>query len=215
MVWRWVTGHRVERTFVPLSQIAPALPIAVIMAEDGRYCSHHGIDFQELRGIMQDADDLEDLRGGSTITQQTAKNLFLWPGRSVLRKILELPLALWTDLVLPKRRVMEIYLNIAEWGPDGRFGAEAGSRFAFGKSARQLGPTEAALLAAILPNPKLRSARQPRSDVPAPGRYLWRARCALALGGRLRPRPANPIVPPIWRTNFGSGGTSFRACLPL
>jgi monofunctional glycosyltransferase len=165
MAWRWATGQRMERTFVPLPQIAPALPLAVIMAEDGRYCSHHGIDFQELRGIMQDADDLEDLRGGSTITQQTVKNLFLWPGRSILRKILELPLALWTDLVLPKRRVMEIYLNIVEWGPGGQFGAEAASRYAFGKSARQLGPGEAALLASILPNPKLRSARQPRSDV--------------------------------------------------
>jgi monofunctional glycosyltransferase len=165
MLWRWASGQRVERTFVPLSQIAPALPLAVISAEDGRYCSHRGIDFQELRGIMQDAEDLEDLRGGSTITQQTVKNLFLWPGRSVLRKILELPLALWTDLVLPKQRVVEIYLNIVEWGPSGQFGAEAASRFAFGKSARQLGSGEAALLAAILPNPKLRSARQPRGDV--------------------------------------------------
>jgi monofunctional glycosyltransferase len=165
MLWRWASGQRVERTFVPLSQIAPALPLAVISAEDGRYCSHRGIDFQELRGIMQDAEDLEDLRGGSTITQQTVKNLFLWPGRSVLRKILELPLALWTDLVLPKQRVVEIYLNIVERGPSGQFGAEAASRFAFGKSARQLGSGEAALLAAILPNPKLRSARQPRGDV--------------------------------------------------
>src|SRR3954453_13886072 len=165
MTWRWATGQRVERTFLPLQQIAPALPVAVITAEDGRYCSHHGIDFQELRGIMQDADDLEDLRGGSTITQQTVKNLFLWPGRSVLRKILELPLALWTDLVLPKRRIMEIYLNIVEWGPNGQFGAEAASRYAFGKSARQVTPGEAARLAAILPNPRLRSARQPRADV--------------------------------------------------
>jgi monofunctional biosynthetic peptidoglycan transglycosylase len=165
MVWRWVTGQRVERTFVPLSQIAPALPLTVITAEDGRYCSHHGIDFHELREIMQDAEDLEDLRGGSTITQQTVKNLFLWPGRNVLRKILELPLALWTDLVLPKRRIMEMYLNIAEWGPSGQFGAEAAARFAFGKSARQLAPGEAGLLAAILPNPKLRSARQPPGNV--------------------------------------------------
>lgn len=165
MVWRWVTGQRVERTFVPLAQIAPALPLTVILAEDGRYCSHHGVDFQELRGIVEDAEDFDDLRGGSTITQQAVKNLFLWPGRSVVRKILELPLALWVDLVLPKPRIMEIYLNIAEWGPNGQFGADAGSRFAFGKSARQLGPGEAALLAAILPNPKLRSARQPRLDV--------------------------------------------------
>jgi monofunctional biosynthetic peptidoglycan transglycosylase len=164
MVWRWVTGQRVERSFVPLPQIAPALPLTVIMSEDGRFCSHHGIDFQELRGLMREAEDLDDLRGGSTITQQTVKNLFLWPGRSILRKILELPLALWTDLVLPKRRIMEIYLNIAEWGPGGQFGAEAGSRFAFGKSTRQLTPGEAARMAAILPNPHRRSARQPRSN---------------------------------------------------
>jgi monofunctional biosynthetic peptidoglycan transglycosylase len=165
MVWRWVTGQRVERAFVPLPQIAPALPLAVIVAEDGRYCSHRGVDFQELRGIFEDAEKFDELRGGSTITQQTVKNLFLWQGRSVVRKILELPLALWADLVLPKRRVMEIYLNIAEWGPNGQFGAEAGSRFAFGKSARQLGSGEAALLATVLPNPRVRSARQPRGDV--------------------------------------------------
>ena len=78
------------------------------------------------------------MRGGSTITQQVAKNLFLWPGRSWLRKALEFPLALWIDLVLSKRRILEIYLNIAEWGPNGEFGVEAGSRYAFGKSARDL-----------------------------------------------------------------------------
>ena len=165
MVWRWVTGHRVERTFVPLQQIAPALPLSVIVAEDGRFCSHRGVDFQELRGIVEDAEDFGDLRGGSTVTQQTVKNLFLWQGRSVVRKVLELPLALWADLVLPKARIMEIYLNIAEWGPNGQFGAEAGSRFAFGKSARQLSAREAALLSAILPNPLVRSARQPGPEV--------------------------------------------------
>jgi monofunctional biosynthetic peptidoglycan transglycosylase len=165
MAWRWVTGQRVERTVVPLRQVAPALPLAVIVAEDGRFCSHHGVDFQELRGILDDSDDFDRLRGGSTVTQQSVKNLFLWQGRSYVRKILELPLALWADLVLPKRRIMEIYLNIVEWGPNGQFGAEAGSRFAFGKSARQIGPGESGLLAAILPNPKVRSARQPRSDV--------------------------------------------------
>jgi monofunctional glycosyltransferase len=189
MVWRWVTGQRVERTFVPLAQIAPALPLAVILAEDGRYCSHRGVDFQELRGIVEDAEDFDDLRGGSTITQQAVKNLFLWPGRSVVRKILELPLALWADLVLPKRRIMEIYLNIAEWGPGGQFGAEAGSRFAFGKSARQLGPGEAALLAAILPNPKLRSARQPRLDVQRlAGIYRARAARTAWAADCIRPR---------------------------
>ena len=94
-------------------------------SEDGRFCTHHGVDFQEIREAIEDAEDFDDLRGGSTITQQVAKNLFLWPGRSVVRKVLEFPLALWIDLVLPKRRVLEIYLNIAEWGPNGQFGAEA------------------------------------------------------------------------------------------
>jgi monofunctional biosynthetic peptidoglycan transglycosylase len=158
-------GDRPARSVLPLQQIAPALPRAVIVAEDGRFCRHHGIDFEELRGIVSEAEDFDDLRGGSTITQQTVKNLFLWPGRSVIRKILEMPLALWADLVLPKRRIMEIYLNIAEWGPRGEFGAEAGSRFAFGRSARQLSRGQAALMAAILPNPRLRSAGRPRGDV--------------------------------------------------
>jgi monofunctional biosynthetic peptidoglycan transglycosylase len=218
MVWRWASGQRVERTFVPLAQISPALPLAVIMAEDGRYCSHRGIDFQELRGIVQDAEDLEDLRGGSTITQQTVKNLFLWPGRSVLRKILELPLALWTDLVLPKWRVMEIYLNIVEWGPDGQFGAEAASRFAFGKSARQLGSGEAALLAAILPNPRLRSARQPRSDVRRlAGIYTARAARAPWAGSCVRVRRGTSAADLKFLRHLlqVSGGTSFRASLPL
>jgi monofunctional biosynthetic peptidoglycan transglycosylase len=105
------------------------------------------------------------MRGGSTITQQTAKNLFLWHGRSVVRKALEAPLALWINLVLPKRRVLEIYLNIAEWGPNGEFGAEAGARRAFNKPARTLTAGEAALLAAVLPNPRRRSARQPGPGV--------------------------------------------------
>jgi monofunctional glycosyltransferase len=165
MVWRWFQGQRVERSYLPLAQIAPTLPVSVIVAEDGRYCSHHGIDFRELRGMVEEAESLDDLRGASTITQQTVKNLFLWQGRSVARKIVEFPLALWTDLVLPKRRILEIYLNIAEWGPTGQFGAEAAARTAFGKSARQLSPAEAGLLAAILPNPIARSARQPRRDV--------------------------------------------------
>jgi monofunctional biosynthetic peptidoglycan transglycosylase len=165
MLWRWATGARVARTFVPIAGIAPALPLAVIVAEDGRFCSHHGVDFGEIRAALTEAEDLDDLRGGSTITQQTAKNLFLWPGRSFVRKALELPLALWIDLVLPKRRILEIYLNIAEWGPGGEFGAEAGARFAFNKSARDLTAREAALLAAVLPNPLRRSARQPSVGV--------------------------------------------------
>jgi len=161
MLWRWATGARVDRISVPLDRITPALPRAVIVAEDGSFCRNHGIDLGAMREALAKADDIGEARGGSTITQQTAKNLFLWPGRSFVRKALEIPLALWIDLVLPKRRVLEIYLNIAEWGPDGRFGAEAAAQWAFGKPARDLTDREAAELAAILPNPVKRSARHP------------------------------------------------------
>jgi monofunctional glycosyltransferase len=161
MIWRRITGERVERVYVPLDRVSPALALAVIVAEDGRFCTHHGVDFAGIRAAIKEADDLDDMRGGSTITQQVAKNLFLWPGHSYVRKALELPLALWVDLILSKRRILEIYLNIAEWGPNGQFGVEAGSQYAFHKSARDLTRYQAALLASVLPNPVTRSAKNP------------------------------------------------------
>jgi monofunctional biosynthetic peptidoglycan transglycosylase len=161
MLWRWATGKRVERIVVPINRISPALRLAVIVAEDGSFCRNRGVDLGAIREAMQQSDELGEARGASTITQQTAKNLFLWEGRSFIRKAIEFPLALWLNLVLPKRRVLEIYLNIAEWGPNGEFGAEAGARWAFGKPARDLAPPQAAELAAILPNPVRRSARIP------------------------------------------------------
>jgi monofunctional biosynthetic peptidoglycan transglycosylase len=161
MLWRWATGARVERFPVPLSRISPALPLAVIAAEDGTFCHNRGIDLGAMREALRQSGEISESRGASTITQQTAKNLFLWQGRSYIRKALEVPLALWLNLVLPKRRILEIYLNIVEWGPNGEFGAEAGSRWAFGKSARDLNGREAAELASILPNPYRRSARNP------------------------------------------------------
>jgi monofunctional biosynthetic peptidoglycan transglycosylase len=161
MLWRYLTGQRVEHQFVPLSRISRDLPLSVLVAEDGRFCSHHGVDFTEIGNAIEDAEGFSDVRGGSTITQQVAKNLFLWPGRSYVRKILEFPLALWIDLVLPKRRVLEIYLNIAEMGPNGEFGTEAGARRAFGRPAGGLSRYQAALLAASLPNPVIRDARRP------------------------------------------------------
>lgn len=161
MVWRWVTGQRVERIWTPLSQISPAIPRAVISAEDGQFCSHRGIDTAELKEAVADAQAGEAARGASTITQQTAKNLFLWGGRSYVRKALEIPLALWIDRILGKQRVLEIYLNIAEWGPNGEFGVEAGAQRAFGVSAADVTVPQAALLASILPNPVTRNAKSP------------------------------------------------------
>jgi monofunctional glycosyltransferase len=166
MLWRWATGGRVERTFVPIGHIAPTLPLTVILAEDASFCHNHGIDLSGVREALQQADeDIAEARGGSTITQQTAKNLFLWQGRSFVRKALEIPLAIWLNLVLPKRRVLEIYLNIVEWGPRDQFGAEAAARWAFGRSAHDLTARESAELAAILPNPFRRSARTPSALV--------------------------------------------------
>jgi monofunctional biosynthetic peptidoglycan transglycosylase len=191
MLWRWLTGARVTRSVVPIGRMAPALPLAVIIAEDAQFCSHRGVDWRQIREALDEADDISEARGGSTITQQTAKNLFLWPGRSFVRKGLEFPLALWIDLVLPKRRLLEIYLNIAEWGPNGEFGAEAAARYAFGKSARDLTPSESALLAAILPNPRQRSARQPGPAVRRiAGIYLARSSRSPAVAGCLRPTRA-------------------------
>jgi monofunctional biosynthetic peptidoglycan transglycosylase len=161
MLWRWIAGGRVARLVLPIERMAPTLPATVIAAEDAHFCTHHGIDLGEIREALRGKDEFGEVRGASTISQQTAKNLFLWNGRSFVRKALELPLALWIDLVLGKRRLLEIYLNIAEWGPNGEFGAEAGARFAFGQSAAEVTAHQAALLAAVLPNPHRRSARLP------------------------------------------------------
>jgi len=179
MLARWLTGQRVERVWVPFADISPALPAAVIAAEDARFCTHAGVDFEALGDILEEGEDLSQVRGGSTITQQVAKNLFLWNSRSFVRKALEFPIALWIGAVLPKPRVMEIYLNIAEWGPDGQFGAEAGARHAFGRPARTLSAREAALMAAMLPNPRQRSAGRPGPGLRRlAGTYQARARAA-------------------------------------
>ncbi len=158
MLGRWAIGENVTRNWKPLVEISPALVNAVIAAEDQRFCAHWGVDFIALREVLSSEDGPSC--GASTITMQVAKNMFLWPGRSVVRKALELPVALVIDLVWGKHRVMEVYLNIAEWG-DGIFGAEASARHYFNKSARTLDATEAARMVAALPNPILRAADQP------------------------------------------------------
>ena len=189
MLARWAKGARVERIYVPIDRMAPVLPATVVASEDGRFCYHRGIDFRELRERIDAADDISEAKGVSTITQQVAKNLFLWPGRSFLRKALEMPLALWIDLTLPKWRILEIYLNIAEWGPRGEFGAEAASRYAFNKSARSLTAREAAVLAAVLPNPHRRNARAPGPAVRRLAAiYEVRGLAQANLAGCARPR---------------------------
>lgn len=158
MLGRWLTFRPVERQWVPLSEISPNLTRAVIASEDQRYCSHDGVDWIELNAVMDDEDGPS--RGASTLTMQTAKNVFLWPGRSYLRKGLEIPLAMAIDLAWGKRRVIEIYLNVAEWG-EGLYGAEAAAQRYFGKPAARLSPAEAARLAGALPNPILRDPAKP------------------------------------------------------
>ncbi len=161
MLARWATGQPVDRRYVPYEQIAPVLIASVVGSEDAQYCRHSGVDWDALRGVISDSDEDEGpSRGASTIPMQTAKNLYLWPGRSYIRKALEIPLALMIDFVWTKRRLLTIYLNIAEWG-DGVYGIEAAAQHHFRKSAAALNSREAALLAAALPNPILRNPGKP------------------------------------------------------
>ncbi len=162
MLGRWLTLQPVARDHVSLDEISPHLPLAVMTAEDSRFCGHGGVDWDALREVVEDADGDGPSRGASTIPMQVAKNLFLWPSRSYIRKGLEIPVALYLDLVWSKRRMMEVYLNIAEWG-EGVFGAEAAAQRHFRKSARNLTRQEAALLARALPNPLLRNPGRPTS----------------------------------------------------
>jgi monofunctional biosynthetic peptidoglycan transglycosylase len=165
-VLRLLSGNGLNKDWVSLDDMAPSLPRAVIASEDARFCQHNGVDWIELQDVIDEAldDDEGPIRGASTISMQTAKNLFLWDGRSLIRKGLELPLAYWMDLVWTKRRMIEVYLNIVEWAP-GVYGAEAAAQHHFKKSAKKLTKREAALLAAVLPNPIKRSAGKPSKRV--------------------------------------------------
>jgi len=149
-----------DRRWVEFEDIAPVLVQSVMMSEDGQFCNHYGVDWVQMNGVIADALDGESTRGASTIPMQTAKNLFLWNGRSFVRKGLEMPLALGADFVLSKKRLMEIYLNIAEWGP-GIYGIEAAAQYHFKVSAAKLSRRQAALLAVSLPNPIMRNASKP------------------------------------------------------
>jgi monofunctional biosynthetic peptidoglycan transglycosylase len=149
-----------KRAWLRLEKISPDLPLAVIASEDGRFCNHWGVDWAAVRdAIKQGGGIVPGLRGASTIPMQLAKNLYLWPERSYLRKMLEAPLAYLISALWHKRVVMETYLNIAPWGPV--FGAEAASQYYFQKSAAELTRKEAILLATALPNPSVRNPAKP------------------------------------------------------
>ena len=160
MIGRAVTLQPVDRRWTTLDKIAPAVPLAVLSSEDARFCQHWGVDFDAISLVMRQGGQNGPSRGASTIAMQVAKNLYLWPLPTMVRKPLEVPLALWIDLVWSKQRVIEVYLNIAEWG-DGVYGIEAAAQHYFKKPAAALTQREAALLAVALPNPIRRDAGAP------------------------------------------------------
>lgn len=160
MALRLVQGEGLERTWVDLNAMSPHLAHAVLTSEDNHFCTHNGVDWGAVEEVLDTFSNGASPRGASTVTMQVAKNLFLWPSRSYIRKGLEVPLAFLIDLAWPKRRIIEVYLNIAEWGP-GLYGAEAAAHRHFNKSAKKLTRREAAFLAAALPAPQIRNAGRP------------------------------------------------------
>lgn len=160
------SGQPIYKRWVSIDDISPHLVVAVIASEDQRFCDHSGVDTAAIRKAYDEWRGGEGLRGGSTITQQTAKNVFLWNGGGIVRKMPEAWMAYVVDNLWGKRRVMEVYLNVAEWG-DGIFGAEAAARVRFGKPASKLTRTEAAMLATVLPSPN-------KWRIDPPGPYVQR-----------------------------------------
>jgi len=176
MVSRSVAGEGLSYRWRSLDDISPRLVEAVIASEDSGYCAHRGFDMKAIEKALKANESGGRIRGGSTISQQTAKNVFLWPGRDWIRKGLEAGYTVMIETLWGKRRVMEVYLNVAEWAP-GVYGAEAAARHWFGKPASELSAREAARLAAILPSPR-------RYNASAPGPYVRRraSRVQAAMG---------------------------------
>jgi monofunctional biosynthetic peptidoglycan transglycosylase len=162
MMQRAAEGEVIHHYPVPINRMSPYIVRAVIAAEDSNFCTHHGFDVNAIQDAMESNAEGNRVRGASTISQQTAKNLFLWPQRSWLRKGLETYFTALIEFMWPKHRIMEQYLNAAEWG-DGNFGIEAAARARFGVSAADLSPLQAARLAAVLPSPN-----RWRADSPGP-----------------------------------------------
>ena len=189
--WRWLeppesafmmrsraAGAEIHHQWVPWPAISPYLPIAVVAAEDQKFPEHRGFDTESIRSALEENGSKG--RGASTISQQVVKNLYLWPGRSWVRKGIEAYLTVFLETLWPKQRILEVYLNIAELGP-GIFGAEAAAQGFFGKPASELTAREAALLAAVLPSPKRMSPARPSPYVEE--RVDWVLRQMEQLGG--------------------------------
>jgi monofunctional biosynthetic peptidoglycan transglycosylase len=153
-------GTTLHRKWVPLEDISPNLRLAVIASEDGNFCWHRGVDWAAVREVIKKAKSLKAVRGASTVPMQVAKNLYLWEDRNYVRKALEVPLAYTMTALWSKPRMLEVYLNIVQWGPE-LYGAEAASRRYFRKPASQLTRREAILLAVSLPNPQARNPARP------------------------------------------------------
>jgi monofunctional glycosyltransferase len=193
----WIHGEkdfRLRQHWVPWKQVSPWVPLAMVAGEDQKFPYHHGFDFDSIQDAMDAADDGKRLRGASTISQQTAKNLFLWNGRSFVRKGLEAYFTVLIELTWPKQRILEVYVNIAELG-NGIYGVGAASEAYFHASPAQLGPAQAARLAAVLPNPIRLRADRPSAYVQ--GRANWIQQQMSHLGGpayiegRAAPRPGH------------------------
>jgi monofunctional biosynthetic peptidoglycan transglycosylase len=181
MLQRVVAGKEVKYRWVSLAEIAPAMALAVVAAEDQKFPAHHGFDLDAMREAVDDAAEGRRLRGASTLSQQVAKNLFLWEGRSWVRKGLEAWFTALLELLWPKARILEVYLNVAEMG-DNVFGVGEASRRHFGRDPASLSAEQAALLAATLPNPRRYSASAPSPYVRE--RQRWVLRQMDQLGGR-------------------------------
>jgi len=202
MLTQFLSGTAIDRRWVPLESISRNLVRAVIVSEDGRFCEHSGIDTAAIKEAIERA-SRGTPRGASTISMQVTKNLFLWNAKSYVRKVIEIPLTLYMELLWPKARILEVYLNIAEWGP-GVFGAEAAAQRHFGKSAARLGEREAALLAAVLPNPVVRDAGSPSAQTSAKARVVQArvkaygsvASCVASAAAATTPAAQTPAVRP-------------------
>lgn len=181
MVIRLFEGESFKKNWVPLERISPYVVQSVIALEDTRFCQHDGVDWDSVQDAVADHLKGAKLRGASTISMQTAKNLFLWPGRNFFRKAIEAPTTYLLEWQLGKRRILEVYLNVVEWGP-GIYGIEAAAQRYFDKPANALTRWESGLLAAILPNPRRWSPIRPTDYI------RGRARTAMARANAVAPR---------------------------